>query len=428
MQKVIALLNINNCLRPKSRKSIEAAADRWGAEIVEVSQPIATGRHHFWQKALVHTAVPDDCHVLQLDTDILIRRDAPSPFPLIAPQAFGLTRVNPNYCRWVGGRYQTILFWAKTLDLPPLNPFCEYPNLGFMMYSTAPEHGHRDLLAQVYQTGELVDWCKDHMPEQTVLAYLLKHQERLRPQRAARIPLVWMPTVYNTCGPHKHTQISLSGKMTTFIYHFCGDSKWVMPKMDWTLPAAQHIRANVLAHLLGAAGYRQDQQIRGLELGVNMGAMASRLFCFFPQLHLTMVDPWIHHGPDSRYRQSGDAVSKRTQRQHDQAFEIAWRETEFAIDRRRLIYQTSEIAADKVADESLDLIFIDADHSYEAVREDISLWLQKLRPGGVLAGHDYHGWGVKQAVDEFALQHGVEIDTHPDSVWACRPFGAKVTA
>ena len=50
-----------------------------------------------------------------------------------------------------------------------------------------------------------------------------------------------------------------------------------------------------------------------------------------------------------------------------------------------------------------DFIFIDADHSYEAVKADILAWRKHLAPNGILAGHDY-GFpdypGVKQAVDE----------------------------
>ena len=36
-----------------------------------------------------------------------------------------------------------------------------------------------------------------------------------------------------------------------------------------------------------------------------------------------------------------------------------------------------------------DLIFIDADHSYEAVREDIIAWWPKVKNGGIISGHDY---------------------------------------
>ena len=46
-------------------------------------------------------------------------------------------------------------------------------------------------------------------------------------------------------------------------------------------------------------------------------------------------------------------------------------------------------AAADFPDGSLAFVFIDADHSYAAVCADISAWLPKVKPGGVLAGHDY---------------------------------------
>lgn len=53
-------------------------------------------------------------------------------------------------------------------------------------------------------------------------------------------------------------------------------------------------------------------------------------------------------------------------------------------------------------DGSLDGVFIDAAHEYEAVRADIAAWRPKVRAGGILAGHDYMaGWpGVDRAVAE----------------------------
>ena len=50
-------------------------------------------------------------------------------------------------------------------------------------------------------------------------------------------------------------------------------------------------------------------------------------------------------------------------------------------------------------DKSFDLVFIDADHSYESVNEDIKNWLPKCK--GTIAGHDYNTWeGVTRAVNE----------------------------
>lgn len=50
----------------------------------------------------------------------------------------------------------------------------------------------------------------------------------------------------------------------------------------------------------------------------------------------------------------------------------------------------------------VDLVFLDADHDYEAVEADIAAWAPHVRPGGILCGHDYGGFeGVTRAVDEF---------------------------
>jgi hypothetical protein len=62
-------------------------------------------------------------------------------------------------------------------------------------------------------------------------------------------------------------------------------------------------------------------------------------------------------------------------------------------------------AAKRYEDESLDVVFIDACHTYDCVKEDIAAWLPKVKKGGYLAGHDYYTWetdhdGVRQAVDE----------------------------
>lgn len=69
-------------------------------------------------------------------------------------------------------------------------------------------------------------------------------------------------------------------------------------------------------------------------------------------------------------------------------------------------YQTHRMTTDEAVplfeDGSLDAVFIDADHTYDAVKRDISNWMPKVRKGGILAGHDYvHTWpGVVQAVNE----------------------------
>jgi predicted O-methyltransferase YrrM len=49
---------------------------------------------------------------------------------------------------------------------------------------------------------------------------------------------------------------------------------------------------------------------------------------------------------------------------------------------------SSVSAASLIRDKSLDLVFIDADHGYDAVRQDILAWMPKVKSGGIICGHD----------------------------------------
>lgn len=52
----------------------------------------------------------------------------------------------------------------------------------------------------------------------------------------------------------------------------------------------------------------------------------------------------------------------------------------------------------------VDLLFIDGDHSYEAVKIDLTAWVHRLRAGAIVVFHDY-GWaaGVQRAVQELVI-------------------------
>tara|TARA_B110000503_G_scaffold77992_1_gene119989 strand:- start:114 stop:665 length:552 start_codon:yes stop_codon:yes gene_type:complete len=69
--------------------------------------------------------------------------------------------------------------------------------------------------------------------------------------------------------------------------------------------------------------------------------------------------------------------------------------------------------AKSIADASLDLVFIDADHSYDWVKKDIAAYTPKLKKGGFLSGHDIDFPGVNRAVNEVIIKY----DVGPDTVW-----------
>lgn len=70
----------------------------------------------------------------------------------------------------------------------------------------------------------------------------------------------------------------------------------------------------------------------------------------------------------------------------------------------------------------VDVAYIDADHSYEAVKDDIALWYPRIAVGGALCGHDYYPsgapWpGVRRAVEEFVAEHQLTLNVYADSSW-----------
>ena len=83
--------------------------------------------------------------------------------------------------------------------------------------------------------------------------------------------------------------------------------------------------------------------------------------------------------------------------------DITQTQLESVTDYVNVIKSDSAENASRYEDESLDFVFIDADHSYEGVTKDINAYWDKIRIGGVMAGHDYDcGWfDTKNAVDDF---------------------------
>ena len=84
-------------------------------------------------------------------------------------------------------------------------------------------------------------------------------------------------------------------------------------------------------------------------------------------------------------------------------------------------------------DQSLDVVYSDADHSYESVRDELALALPRMKPGGWIAGHDYCELfpGVMRAVTEFCKLHKLKIaaltNEKPGMVINC-PSGPQAMA
>lgn len=134
---------------------------------------------------------------------------------------------------------------------------------------------------------------------------------------------------------------------------------------------------------------------KGAEIGVGTARHAVQMLNAIPDLHLLCVDPWMRYGRcsqricDKRY----DASVRRLQNRNAE-----------------IMRMTSLEASQKVKDRSLDFVYIDGDHRFDAVMLDIILWAPKVRRGGVVAGHDYYHFfqaGVVDAVRAYTRAHGI---------------------
>ncbi len=78
-----------------------------------------------------------------------------------------------------------------------------------------------------------------------------------------------------------------------------------------------------------------------------------------------------------------------------------------------IVRQFSHKAAAMFPDQFFDWVYIDANHTYEAARDDLHSWLPKVKTGGFIAGHDYFDhwyFGVKRAVNEFLAEYNYTLE------------------
>ena len=139
----------------------------------------------------------------------------------------------------------------------------------------------------------------------------------------------------------------------------------------------------------------------GVEVGTDHGQYAEQLLKGIPDLHLACIDPWVAYTEGNQIH---------TQEEVDQIYEEAKRRTSSfgAI----LIKKTSMEAVQDFTDNTLDFVFIDGNHNYEHCKEDLTEWYKKVKPGGIIYGHDYkedpvNNYGVIEAVNEYTKENNI---------------------
>lgn len=143
------------------------------------------------------------------------------------------------------------------------------------------------------------------------------------------------------------------------------------------------------------------------EIGVYKGAFSEQILNKVRPAKLHLIDPWLFQPSPEFSRAWYGGVLGKDQTNMDEIYHSVVEKF-----RPHIVSGQVEIHRGKSADLSVqfqdqyfDWIYVDGDHRYEGVMQDLEMYLPKLKRGGLVAGDDYDnpGWwnsGVQKAVDE----------------------------
>lgn len=177
-------------------------------------------------------------------------------------------------------------------------------------------------------------------------------------------------------------------------------------------PHWDHNNIDQLCGLIKMIEYIFDQKSdchTWCEIGCAMGESASIMLGFSKIHKLFCIDSWSLH---TTYFQDFYIPSTNINVDFGRMKDIFYERLSTQISRNRCIPicgNSEDIMLTSIIDK-VDVIYIDADHSYESVKKDLNGWFKKITNGGFLCGHDYiDAWpGVKIAVDEFVLSNNLD--------------------
>ena len=133
----------------------------------------------------------------------------------------------------------------------------------------------------------------------------------------------------------------------------------------------------------------------GAEIGVKEGRNAENICKRIPGVKLYCVDVWEKYGIYDEIKMTAC---------YYQAVKLLEKYN------TEIIKKYSVDASKDFEDGSLDFVYIDANHDFDSVMQDLIAWVPKVRKGGIISGHDYYrtrGMGVVPAVDAYTYAHAI---------------------
>ncbi|WP_240359531.1 glycosyltransferase [Pyxidicoccus trucidator] len=217
--KAVMTLNLyGDGLRQTLRDSQRAAAERWGAEYVEITRPMYSWPDAYWEKLNLDRHAQSYERVVFLDRDVMVRADCPSPFELVPAESFG------GICSEQEGHQLRENVEAKMEHLyrsvgVALDYEREYLNSGVLVFSPR-EHGNVfDAARYIHMLTHERSW---EVYDQGCISLALKFTQT---------PLHVLPPTFNRCGAR--LWYHWTPRMDDYVWHFCGSKN--VTHMDNTL-------------------------------------------------------------------------------------------------------------------------------------------------------------------------------------------------
>jgi hypothetical protein len=139
------------------------------------------------------------------------------------------------------------------------------------------------------------------------------------------------------------------------------------------------------------------------EIGIGYGTHAKDILKNTNVSHLYLIDPMQFYPNDAFADDIVKCEPKQPNNHFNEMYDLICQE--LSPWKSRFTWfrtQSLSITNDQIPDRSLDCVFIDGDHSYDALRQDLAFWWKKVRVGGHMLGDDYAFPSVARAVHEFA--------------------------
>ena len=166
--------------------------------------------------------------------------------------------------------------------------------------------------------------------------------------------------------------------------------------------------------LVELMGYIEAEDKIMVEVGSYMGESAD-IFATKVAI-LTCVDSWIP-GYDDK-----DAASSTDMKLVEETFDKIVSDHSGKITK---IKGKSEDVCPRFEDNSLDIVYIDAEHTYRALTRDISIWKEKVKDTGWICGHDWQREDLRRAIIEVL---GQPDKTFKDDSWCFKKDRLKPIA